>query len=230
MDASGGNLDDRVAWMERSGAMRQEIPKEELAVYARGALPPEEAAAAVAHLAGWPACRERAHRYREAAAALAYAAPLRRPPLRLKARPLARARGAGRRRERGLAPGIAPIAAVLTPTPFAPSLGFRFGAPPRVVPLQGAEGHLILKDRQAPPVTKGLAVPPEGQVDPVGFADAAERRVSGGILCAQARPYGVYMVNVPLPLTAHVCVGATLEPEGGSLFPARPQALRSVLR
>jgi anti-sigma-K factor RskA len=222
--------------MEQGEAMDHEILEEELAAYALGALPPEEAAAVAAHLAGCPECRERARRYREAAAALAYAAPLRRPSPRLKARLLARARGAERRRERGLGLGIALIAAVLALILFAPSLGFRFGAPPQVVPLQGAEaapdaeGYLILEDGQALLVTKGLAVPPEGRVYQVWFADAAGRRVSGGIFRTQPRPYGVYTVTVPLPLTAYVRIGVTLEPEGGSPSPTGPQVLRGVLR
>ncbi|WP_448594847.1 anti-sigma factor [Thermoflexus hugenholtzii] len=216
--------------------MDHEILEEELAAYALGALPSEEAAAVAAHLAGCPECRERVRRYREAAAALAYAAPLRRPSPRLKARLLARARGAERRRERWLGLGIALVIAILTLVLSAPSFSFRSATTPQVFSLQGAEAapdaeaYLILEDRQGLLVTKGLAVPPEGQVYQVWFMDAAGRRVSGGIFRTQPRPYGVYTVTVPLPLTAYVRIGVTLEPEGGSPSPTGPQVLRGVLR
>ena len=217
--------------------MEHEILEEELAVYALGALPPEEAAAVAAHLAGCPECRERVRRYREAAAALAYAVPLRRPSPRLRARLLAGARRTSRRSERWLGLGIVLVIAILTLVLFAPSLlSFRSATTPQVFSLQGAEaapdaqGYLILEDSQGLLVTKGLAVPPEGQVYQVWFMDAAGRRVSGGIFRTQPRPYGVYTVTVPLPLTAYARIGVTLEPEGGSPSPTGPQVLRGVLR
>ncbi|WP_322800514.1 anti-sigma factor domain-containing protein [Thermoflexus sp.] len=214
-----------------------EVFQEELAAYALGALPPEEAAAVAAHMAGCPACREAVARYREAATALAYTVPLQPPPPRLKARLMARVRRPQRENWRWLGMGAALVIATLllilaAPRIFAPPLSVT----PRVIPLQGAEaapeaeGYLILEDGQGLLVTKGLAVPPEGQVYQVWFVDAAGRRVSGGTFRTHPRLYGVYTVTVPLNLPAYVRIGVTLEPEGGSPQPTGPQALRGSLR
>lgn len=214
-----------------------EILEEELAAYALGALPPEEAAAIAAHLAGCPACREQVARYREAAAALAYVAPFRAPPPRLKARLMARVRRPVRGHWRWLGLGAALVAVLMGLALFAPwGLSARIRGAPLLIPLQGAEaapeaeGYLIVEDGQGLLVTKGLAVPPEGRAYQVWFVDAAERRVSGGTFRTHPRPYGVYTVTVPLNLQAYVRIGVTLEPEGGSPHPTGPQVLQGFLR
>lgn len=217
--------------------MRHEVFEEELAAYALGALPPEEAAAVAAHLAGCPVCREIVARYREAAAALAYVAPLQPPPPRLRARLMARVRRPAQGGWRWLGMGAALVAVILGAILLAPLAGsIRSPAAPTVIPLQGAEaapeaeGYLIVEDGRGLLVTKGLAVPPEGQAYQLWFVDAAERRVSGGTFRTHPRPYGVYTVTVPLNLGAFVRVGVTLEPEGGSPRPTGPQVLRGSLR
>jgi len=214
-----------------------EVLEEELAAYALGALPPEEAAAIAAHLAGCPACRETVARYRETAAALAYGVPLRPPPPRLRARLLARVRRPRPGGWRWLAAGAALVAVILGLALAAPRfLTARPAVPPPVIPLQGAEaapeaeGYLILEDGQGLLVTKGLAVPPEGLVYQVWFMDAAGRRISGGTFRTAPRPYGVYTVTVPANLPAYVRIGVTLEPAGGSPSPTGPQVLRGTLR
>ncbi|HXF68439.1 MAG TPA: anti-sigma factor [Thermoflexus sp.] len=214
-----------------------EVFEEEVVAYVLGALPPEEAAAVAAHLATCPGCREMAARYRETAAALAYTVPLRPPPPRLRARLMARARRPERASWRWLGMGVALVAALLGLILLAPQVfSTRFPAAPVVIPLQGAEaapeaeGYLILEDSQGLLVTKGLAVPPEGQVYQVWFVDAADRRVSGGTFRTHPRPYGIYTVTVPLNLRAYLRIGVTLEPEGGSPQPTGPQVLRGLLR
>lgn len=216
---------------------QHEVFEEELAAYALGALPPEEAAAVVAHLTGCPVCRETVARYRETATALAYAVPLRPPPPRLKARLMARVRRPQRGNWQWLGMGAALVVATLLLTLAAPVIfATRPSVAPRVIPLQGAEaapdaeGYLILEDGQGLLVTKGLAVPPEGQVYQVWFVDPAERRVSGGTFRTLPRPYGVYTVTVPSNFPLYVRIGVTIEPEGGSPRPTGPQVLRGVLR
>lgn len=216
---------------------RHEVFEEELAAYALGALPPEEAAAVAAHVAGCPVCREAVARYREAAAALAYTVPLRPPPPRLKARLMARVRRPQRESWRWLGMGAALVAATLLLILAAPLIfATRPSVTPRVIPLQGAEaateaeGYLILEDGQGLMVTKGLVVPPEGQVYQVWFVDAAGRRVSGGTFRTHPRLYGVYTVTVPLDLPIYVHIGVTLEPEGGSPQPTGPRVLWGSLR
>lgn len=216
---------------------RHEVFEEELAAYALGALPSEEAAMVAAHLARCPTCREAMARYRETATTMAYTVPLRSPPPRLKARLMARVRGPQRGSWRWLGMGAALVAATLLLILAAPLL-FATWPPiaPRVISLQGAEaapeaeGYLILEDGQGLLVTKGLAVPPEGRVYQVWFVDATERRVSGGTFRTHPRPYGVYTVTMPLNLQVYVRVGVTLEPEGGSPQPTGPQVLRGALR
>ncbi len=217
--------------------MRHEVFEEELAAYALGALPPDEAAAVAAHLAGCSICRETVARYREAAAALAYVAPLQPPPSHLRARLMARVRRPARGGWRWLGMGAALVAVILGAILLAPLVGsLRSPASPTVISLQGAEaapqaeGYLIVENGQGLLVTKGLAVPPEGQVYQLWFVDAVERRVSGGTFRTLPRPYGVYTVTVPLNLGAFVRVGVTLEPEGGSPRPTGPQVLRGSLR
>ncbi len=214
-----------------------EVFEDELAAYALGVLPPEEAAAVAAHLTRCSVCREMVARYRETAAALAYAVPLQPSPPRLKARLMARVHRPQRESWRWLGMGAALVAAILLLILAAPGMfAARPSATPRVIPLQGtkaapeAEGYLILEDGQALLVTKGLAVPPEGQVYQVWFVDAMERRMSGGTFRTHPRPYGVYTVTAPLNLYAYVRIGVTLEPEGGSPQPTGPQVLQGVLR
>jgi len=213
------------------------IWEEELAGYALGILSPEEAAAAAAHLAGCPSCREALARYREAAAAMAYAVPAQRPPARLKARLMAQVRPAARPTGwRWLGIGAALLAAVwllilwILPTVSVP------GAGPRVVVLRGteaapaAEGYLILEDGQGLLVIRGLPPPPEGHAYQVWFGDDTSRRMSGGLFRTTERRYGLYRITVPADLWAYRRVGVTLEPEGGSPQPTGPRMLHGLLR
>lgn len=82
--------------------------REDLELYAVGALPAFESAAVAAHLAGCPACRSAAEELGEIVALLPDAVPLREPPERLKPRILEAARAERDRARRPWLPRFLP--------------------------------------------------------------------------------------------------------------------------
>ncbi len=222
-----------------------QIPDEDLAAYALGALPPEEAEAVARAVQADPALARRLRAYGPVVHALHYAATPVPPPPVVRERILARVRPAARApRWRGwLQPwrlGWA-VAVLLFAWLVVQVPGLMGTHPPATdapmvqVPLLGAggEGHLQFHpgDTVAYLYVK-LPPPPPGRAYQLWLVRPDQRRDSGAVFRippegGQPLEDGHYLiwVRAPQPLAAYVAFGITLEPETGSPEPTGPRVL-----
>lgn len=227
---------------------------EAIAAYALDALPPEEHAAVVAHLAANPAARALLDEYRAVVDMMPYAAVPSAPPPALKDDLLRAAREQRKpRRLKVLAYWCAPaIAACLllslvvwnvalqshrAPAPSAAQQFASIASQPGVemysmaadTAAPGSWGRVYLTHdgKQTGVTVRGLPQLTQGHVYQLWFRRDDQSRVSVGTFTVDASGAAVLVTTVPRSDRPYVSCGVTEEPHGGSPAPTGPRVLAS---
>lgn len=224
-------------------------PTDDLPAYALGILEEAELRRVESHMAGCSICRDEVKSLRDASAQLAYLAPQREPPGKVKRALMDQILPGPTPRRSRLAEWwhqLSPVWGLAALTMVAllivsnlvlwgqmrhlaqntPTEQFRLVA--LAGAGSGAAGHgvMVVTDsgRTGTLVVDGLPTLTEGKQYQLWLI-ADGKRTNGGVFTVDANGYGAMVINSLKPLTSYTDFGVTIEPAGGSPGPTGEKVL-----